>query len=157
DQEARGLPMLASLIAPPSSGAAANGGATAIDLQQALSDVDADLEDLKTNNTLKDIAPEIEGWSDDIHAVITNGVNAARFAIDPNQRDQAFAARRKLGEYAYLSRLIGALTPVEEDSFRNLAESLDEVSAVILVTLGESLANLGFAGGRYLLQVPFTE
>ena len=157
DQEARGLPMLAGAMAPPSSTPAGYAGATAIDLQQALGDVDDDLEELKGNNTLKDILPELEGWSDDIHAVIASGVNAARFAIDPNQRDQAFAARRKLGEYAYLSRLVGSLTPIEEESFRNLAESLDEVSAVILVTLGESLANLGFAGGRYLLQVPFTE
>jgi hypothetical protein len=157
DQEARGLPMLASQLVPAASGPAGYSGATAIDLQQSLVDVDDDLEDLKGNNTLKDILPELEGWSDDIHAVMENGVAAARFGIDPNQRDQAFAARRKLGEYAYLARLVGALTPVEEESFRNLAESLDEVSAVILVTLGESLANLGFSGGRYLLQVPFTE
>jgi hypothetical protein len=155
EQEARGLPFLqvpSAAVAPPAAPTA-----TSSDLQQAIADVEADLRELTTNNQLKDIAPELQGWGDTIRAAIESGTSAARYAIDPRQRDQAFAARRRLGEYARLSRLVGALTPGANTDFRNFAQSLDEVAAVMLVTLGESLANLGFAGGRYLLQVPFSE
>ena len=68
-----------------------------------------------------------------------------------------FAIRRQLGDYARLARLVGALTPVVNEEYRNLAQSLDEVSAVLLVMMGEALANTGYAGGRYLLQSPHSE
>ena len=42
-------------------------------------------------------------------------------------------------------------------SYRSLAQSIDEVNAVILVLVGESMANNGFAGGRFLLQAPYSE
>jgi hypothetical protein len=155
EQEARGLPFLQ--VPAAAAPALAAPTATGSDLLQAIGDVEADLRDLTVNNLLKDIAPELVGWGDTIQAAIDSGTSAARYAIDPRQRDAAFAARRQLGEYARLARLVGALTPAVNTDFRNLAQSLDEVAAVILVTMGESLANLGFAGGRYLMQVPFTE
>jgi hypothetical protein len=155
EQEARGLPFLQ--VAPAPAAYAVAPTATGTDLVQARSDVQMDLHQLTTDNLLKDIAPELKGWGAAIDGLIESGTAAAQFAIDPRQRDQAFAARRQLGEYARLARLIGALTPAVNQSFRGFAQSLDEVSSVILVTMGESLANLGFAGGRYLLQVPFTE
>src|SRR5262249_34904580 len=77
--------------------------------------------------------------------------------LDPVKRDTAFAMRRQLGEYARLSRMVGALTPPLNSSFRDLAESIDEVCAVMLVVMGESMANVGFAGGRFLLQAPYSE
>jgi hypothetical protein len=42
-------------------------------------------------------------------------------------------------------------------NFRRLGQALDEMSAVLLVMLGESLASVGFASGYYLLQVPLAE
>lgn len=154
-QEAQGLPFLrtTTVYAP----AAAERTATSIDLQQALSDVHKDLEQLNGNNLLKDIAAELEGWSDAIRGGSQEGVDAARFGIDPRNRDRAFGIRRTLGDYARLSRLVGALTPAATHEFRSLAQSIDEVCAVILVMLGESMANNGFAGGRFLLQAPYTE
>ncbi|WP_204269814.1 hypothetical protein, partial [Klebsiella pneumoniae] len=88
---------------------------------------------------------------------IDEGVSAARYGLDPTRRDTAFAMRRQLGEYARLARLVGALTPDLNRHFRNLATSIDEACAVMLVLMGESMANLGFAGGRFLLQAPYSE
>ncbi len=155
EQEARGLPFLQAPSAPscPLPGTAATG----VDLQQALSDVDVDLRQLGASNVLKDIAPELDGWGDHIRSAIEGATASAPYAMDPRQRDQALSARRTLGEYALMSRVLGTLTPAEDPAFRSLAQSIDEVCAVILVTMGESLANVGFAGGRFLLQVPFGE
>lgn len=153
--EARGLPFLRSeglrpVEAPPPT-------ATNVDLAQARSDVNIDLDNLIADNLTKDIRPELEGWRTVIVRSMEEGVAAARHGLDPHKRDSAFAMRRQLGDYARLARLIGALTPALNRSFRNLATSLDEAGAVILVQLGESLANLGFAGGRFLLQAPYSE
>jgi hypothetical protein len=155
EQEARGLPFLQAqqLMAP----AAAAHTATSIDLEQAQSDVDKDLRELTSNNLLKDIAAELEGWSDAIRSSADEGIQAARFGLDPRNRDRAFGVRRTLGDYARMARLLGAFTPAMNRQFRSLAQSIDEVCAVILVMLGESLANNGFSGGRFLLQAPFTE
>lgn len=155
DQEAQGLPFLQTrpLFVP----AAMDRTATSIDLEQARSDVDKDLQWLTSSNLLKDVAPELEGWADAIRAAVAEGTEAARFGLDPRQRDRAFGLRRTLGDYARLARLVGALTPSMNDSYRSLAQSIDEVCAVVLVLVGESMANNGFAGGRYLLQAPYTE
>jgi hypothetical protein len=52
---------------------------------------------------------------------------------------------------------VGALTPTLSLMYRKFAQSLDEVAAVLLVLMGEALANMGFSGGQFLLQVPYTE
>lgn len=155
DQEAQGLPFLQTspLFVP----AAMERTATAIDLEQARSDVDKDLTELTTSNLLKDVAPELDGWADAIRAAVTEAINAARFGLDPRQRDRAFGLRRTLGDYARLARLVGALTPSMNHNYRSLAQSIDEVNSVILVLVGESMANNGFAGGRFLLQAPYSE
>ena len=81
----------------------------------------------------------------------------ARFALDPRSRDRAMAARRLLGGYARLSRFVGALTPTLSPPYRALAKSLDEVAGVILVLMGDALAEIGYSGGRFLLQAPASE
>ncbi len=153
--EAKGLPFLNTIALRPTQ--VAEPTATNNDLMQAKNDVEQDLQMLIADNLTKDIRPELEGWQTVLDSAIREGTNAARFGLDPLKRDTAFGVRRQLGDYARLSRLIGALTPSLNRSFRSLATSLDEVSAVILVLMGESMANLGFAGGRFLLQVPYTE
>jgi hypothetical protein len=153
--EAEGLPFLRSV--PRFAPAAVENTATNVDLKQAMSDVDKDLDNLARNNLLKDIDAELGGWSDGIRSSAQEGVNAARFGLDPRNRDRAIGMRRTLGDYARLARLVGSLNPSATFEFRSLAQSIDEVCAVILVMLGESMANNGFAGGRFLLQAPFTE
>lgn len=153
--EARGLPFLHTPI--PRGPETPPRVATDVDLEQARDDVRLDLEKLVADNLNKDIRPELEGWQTVLQRAIDEGVAAARFGLDPHKRDTAFAMRRQLGDYARLARLIGALTPALNRCFRNLAMSLDEVSSVLLVLMGESMANIGFAGGRFLLQTPYAE
>lgn len=154
-QESKGLPFLHSLSSAPTTREAIT--ATKLDMEQAVNDVNMDLRELTTNNLLKDVVPELQGWSDAIRNGIQEAESAARFSLDPRQRDKTFAIRRQLGDYARMARLVGALTPAANSSYRNLAQSLDEVSSVLLVMMGEAMANVGFAGGRYLLQTPHTE
>jgi hypothetical protein len=153
-QEAQGLPAMPLPAAPVATPQA---GATSLDLAQATADVEMDLRELTTNNLAKDIIPELEGWAQAIRSAIQQGISVAQFGTDTRSRDMAFAMRRQLGDYARVARLVGALTPPLNAAYRNLAQSLDEVSSVILVMMGEALANTGMAGGRYLLQTPFTE
>lgn len=153
--EAQGLPFLHTPIVRTSG--LPTQTASDVDLQQARNDVTMDLVQLLGDNLTKDIRPELEGWQTVIQRSIEEGVASARFGLDPHRRDTTFAMRRQLGDYARLSRLIGVLTPALNRSFRNLAASLDEVSSVLLVLLGESMANLGFSGGRFLLQAPYSE
>jgi hypothetical protein len=154
-REAAGLPFLpmptAALASPPTT-------ATGLELQQAQSDVERDLTELTNSSLLKDIQPELRGWGSAIRRAIADGTAAARFALDPRQRDRAFGARRLLGDYARLARFVGALTSPLNPHYRRLAQSLDEVAAVLLVMMGDALASIGFGGvGRFLLQVPASE
>lgn len=153
--EAKGLPFLQTvMLAPPP---AAQQTATTVDLQQAKDDIEADLKELLSSNQLKDIVPELEGWAGVIRTMVEAGERSASQGMDTRQRDQTFAVRRQLGDYARAVRLVGTLQPRARDDFRSLAQSLDEAAAVLLVMLGEAIANTGIAGGRYLLQVPFSE
>lgn len=153
--EARGLPFLHSAVPQPATPSAPT--TVNAELQQAVDDVERDLNELLTNALLKDITPEIRGWAQGVRSAIREGTNAARFGLDPRQRDKAMALRRQLGDYARMARLVGALTPNVNAYYRSFAKSLDESAAVILVMIGESLANAGFSGGQFLLQVPYTE
>ncbi len=154
-QEARGLPFLQSANVQALMPQAAT--SSDAEWQQAKDDVERDLQELMTNTLLKDVTPEIQGWAQAIRFAIQEGGNSARFALDPRQRDKAFAVRRQLGDYARLARLVGALTPTMSATYRKFAQSLDEVSAILLVMMGEALANAGFNGGRFLLQAPYSE
>ena len=101
--------------------------------------------------------PELQGWAQAIRGIVADGIAAAPVALDPRSRDRAMAARRQLGDYARLARFVGALTCGHNQAYRRLAQSLDEVGALILVMIGESLARIGFGGGRFLLQAPASE
>jgi len=153
--EAQGLPPQtaqagAALLAPAATSSDS-------ELEQAIADVNRDLQELTTNTILKDITPELEGWASAIRSLIQEGVNAARFALDITKRDQAFAMRRSLGDYARMARLLGVVTPAMNVYYRKLAQSLDEAANVLVVRMGEALANVGFSGGRFLLQAPYAE
>lgn len=156
DREAEGLPFLLT----PSTPAPMMRVETSSDaeMQQAMDDVERDLRELTSNAILKDVTPELEGWAMAIRSMMTEAFNSARYALDSSQRDKTFGIRRTLGDYARLVRLVGALSsPVVNVNYRNLAQSIDEVTAVLLVMMGESLANVSFNRSRYLLQVPFSE
>jgi hypothetical protein len=154
-QEAKGLPFL--LASPTPAPPPISATSSDVELHQATSDVERSLQDLSGSALLDDVLPELGGWAQAIRAAIDDGSAAARFGLDPRQRDKVFAVRRQLGDYARMARLVGQFTPAMNANYRKLATSIDEVAAVILVMLGEALANVGFSSGEYLLQVPFTE
>jgi hypothetical protein len=154
-QEAQGLPFLQA----PATAALPPPRPTSSDAEFRIADGDVEkaLGDLTTNPLTNDIVPEMQGWADSIRNAVGQGYTAARQGLDPTQRDLVFALRRQLGEYARMARFVGSLSPGMMPNYRRLGQALDEVSAVLLVMLGESLASVGFASGYYLLQVPLPE
>src|SRR5271170_31184 len=154
-EEAQGLPFLqasAMTALPPSQPTSSDA-----EFRIADNDVEKALQDLTTSPLTVDIVPEMQGWADSIRNAVAQGYTASRQGLDPTQRDMVFAVRRQLGEYARLARFVGSLSPGMTPNYRRLGLALDEVSAVTLVMLGESLASVGFASGYYLLQVPLAE
>jgi hypothetical protein len=154
DLEAKGLPLLPPSALMPAAPVPVQAGPSGGELDQALGDVESDLKPLLTDSQLKDIQPELQGWAQAIRGIVADGIAAARVALDPRARDRAMGARRQLGDYARLARFVGALTCGQNLAYRRLAQSLDEVAAMILVLIGEALAGIGFGGGRFLLQAP---
>jgi hypothetical protein len=155
-QESRGLPFLQapSAAAPVVQMLTAAGGA---EWHQALEDIEQDLAALSRDAILKDVTPEIRGWAQAIRSTLQEGYDASRFALDPRNRDKGFAMRRQLNDYARLARLVGAHTPAMLTNFRKFGQSLDEAANLLLVIMGEALANVGFGGGRYVPQVAYTD
>lgn len=154
--EADGLAPLPSRL-KPSPLRAPESAATGSELTQAIADVERDLAALTADHRLKGITAELQGWGQAIRSIVADGAAAARLALDPRARDRLFAARRQLGDYARLARMIGALTQTMTVSYRRLAQSLDQVASLILVLAGEVLAGAGVGGGRFLLSVPASE
>jgi hypothetical protein len=101
--------------------------------------------------------PEMQRWADTIRGAIVLGHSAARLGLDPSQRDKVIGVRRQLGEYGRMARFVGSMHAGMTQNYRRLGQAMDEMSAVLLVMLGESLASVGFASGYYLLQVPLAE
>lgn len=155
DQEALGVPYLPAAPAMP----ALAGGRSSADaeMDQAKDDIERDLAALTQSNLLKDTMAELRGWSDAIRGLVGEGAASAPFALDTRQRDKVFGIRRQLGDYARIARMIGALTPNVNPLYRSLAKSLDEAANVLLVMMGDALANAGYTAGKFLLQVPFSE
>ena len=131
--------------------------ATGAELNQAIADIDRDLVALTGDHRLKGISAELQGWGQAIRSIVADGAAAARLALDPRARDRLFGARRQLCDYSRLARLVGALTQTMNQSYRRLAQSLDEVAGLLLVLAGEALAGAGLGGGRFLLSVPASE
>jgi hypothetical protein len=154
-QESRGLPFLQAVpVAPVVQMLTAAGGA---EWKQAQDDIESDLRSLTTDAILKDVTPELRGWAQAIRTALSEGYNASRFALDPRNRDKGFAMRRQLNDYARLARLVGAHTPSMLTNFRKFAQSLDEAANLLIVIMGEALANVGFGGGRYVPQVAYAD
>jgi len=154
EREERGLPLLAPT---PLERPVAAAGPSGAEVEQAQADIENDLRFLTTSAQLKDIEAELQGWGQAIRGHVADGLANARQALDPRARDRAFAARRALGDYARMARFVGALTPGFSLPYRRLAQSLDQVAALLLVLAGEGLAQLGTGGGRFLLAAPASE
>lgn len=133
------------------------GGAMRAELAEAQNDLDRDLDALIGESQLKDIEAELRGWATAIRTASRNGLASARLALGPNERDRALAARHTLTDYARLSRYLAALTTYEPGLFCRLAQSLDIMGGLILVTAGEALAAGGVTSTSVILQSPSSE
>jgi len=156
-QEALGLPFLQAPTTPALALPPPQPTSSDAEFNIANSDVEKALQDLASNPLTNDITPEMQGWGDSIRSAIVQGHTAARMGLDPTQRDLVIGIRRQLGEYGRMARFVGSLSPGMTQNYRRLGQAMDEMSAVLLVMLGESLASVGFAAGYYLLQVPLAE
>lgn len=154
-QEARGLPFMPMASHPRVP--VVQETSSSAEWQQSVEDIETDLRTLSSDAVLKDVRPEIQGWTQAIRSALREGYNSGRLALDPRNRDKCFGIRRQLNDYARVARLIGAMTSTVSQYYRKLAQSLDEAAAVLLVVMGEALSNIGIGGGRYLLQAPYTE
>ncbi len=135
---------------------AMGGGPSDAELVQAKDDLSRDLAALVAAPQLKDIQPELQGWQRTLPQIVERGIGAARSAVGERYRAMAMAARQELGDYARLARMLGAITPEFNGTYRSLARSIDQAAALILVLSGETIAGRGF-GGIAALPVPVSD
>lgn len=156
DAEAAGLPGV-PLAGPLPALRPAEALATSAEMERATAAVERDLQALGSDHRLQSIVEELRGWTQAILGIIADGRAAAALALDPRARDRVFGARRQLGDYARMARLIGAMSLSTGSSYRRLALNLDAVAALMLVLAGETLAGQNLGGARFLPSVPASE
>ena len=129
------------------------GLASVAELTQAQDDLERDLQSLTGASQLKDIRVELTGWGRSVRQTATDGLAAARLALDSVNYNRALTARRALGEYARLARYVGALNDSSGSYFRRFAQSCDVMAGLILVGIGESLAASGITPGAAMVRI----
>lgn len=152
DAEAAGLPRgtevsIGPAVRPPAS------LATDVEIERAETGITNDLYALSTDHRLGDLGDEFHGFRQSILETLADGRSAAALALDPRARDRLFGARRQLGEYSRLFRMIGALNPAIGSSYRRLALNLDDAGSLMLALAGETIAGLSLGGLRSLPSV----
>lgn len=153
--ERSGLPVVGVAAAAPIAVAA--GLTFGVEVAQAYDDFNRDMRSLIDDSQLKDIRAELDGWSRAIQLAADDGIASARMGLDARQRDRVFSARRHLGDYARLTRYVGALSPDNNSQYRKLAQSCDVLSGLMLVLAGDSLAAGGITRSSVVLQVPASD
>lgn len=128
-------------------------GASSAELAQAQDDLERDLQTLTTASQLKDIRVELTGWGRAIRQIGSDGLAAARLALDSVNLDRAMSARRALSEYARLARYVGALNEGSGMMFRRFAQSCDVFGGLILVAIGEGMAASGITRSTSMIRV----
>jgi hypothetical protein len=123
-----------------------------------VADAEADLErvlgEIARDPSLAEISAEMRGWARAIRAAAADGLAAARFALDPHSSDRAMTARRTLGDYARVSRYAAALASCGGNAFCRLAQACDALASLILVLLGDGLADAGVTRSTHIPRVP---
>ena len=124
------------------------------DVADAESDLERVLGEIARDPSLAEIAAEMRGWAGAIHAAAADGLASARFALDPHSSDRAMTARRTLGDYARVSRYAAALASCGGNAFCRLAQACDALASLILVLLGDGLADAGVTRSTHIPRVP---
>jgi hypothetical protein len=151
DRERKGLPFSVVLDRAATSAMVAGKRPEIADAQNDLERV---LAEIAKDPTLAEIASEMRGWARAIRAAAADGLSAARFALDPQSSDQAMTARRTLGDYARVSRYAAALASCGSGAFCRLAQACDALGSLILVLLGDGLAEAGVTRSTHIPRVP---
>jgi hypothetical protein len=155
-RERAGLNYGAVDLPPPvSNGGGSSAGQTELALAQDY--LERDINSLTNSSELKDIDVELKGWARAVRQAATDGLAAARLALDSTQNDRAMAARRVLGDYARLARYVGALSADTAPFFRHFAQSCDVMASLVLVAIGDGLAASGITRGTSLIRVAASE
>jgi hypothetical protein len=155
DEEIQGLPI--GLPAPALMIGNAPASIASLELVQAQSNIQRDLDFLTGSSQLKEVQVELQSWGETIRTWLADGAAASQQALDAGARDRVFSARRYLLDYAWVSRLVGGQTPGLSIPYRRFARSLDEASGLLLVATGEALSRIGYSGDRLMLQAPASE
>lgn len=150
-RERAGLPY--SSVPDFAPGPTGGAGASSAELAQAQDDLERDLQTLSTSSQLKDIRVELTGWGRAIRQIGSDGLAAARLALDSVNLDRAMSARRALSEYARLARYVGALSEGSGMMFRRFAQSCDVFGGLILVAIGEGMAASGITRSTSMIRV----
>ncbi len=126
------------------------------DVADAEQDLERVLGEIARDPSLAEIAAELRGWARAIRAAAADGLAAAQFALDPHSSDRAMTARRTLGDYARVSRYAAALASCGGNVFCRLAQACDAIASLILVVLGDALADAGVTRSTHIPRVPIS-
>ncbi|MDP1702490.1 MAG: hypothetical protein Q8L53_16235 [Aestuariivirga sp.] len=151
DRERKGLPFSVVIDAVATT---ANSTGTRPEIVDAQIDLERVLAEIASDPALAEINAEMRGWARAIRAAAADGLNAARFALDPQSSDRAMTARRTLGDYARVSRYAAALATCSGGAFCRLAQACDAIASLILVILGDGLADAGVTRSTHIPRVP---
>jgi hypothetical protein len=116
--------------------------------------LEAVLTQLTTSPDLADVAPEMRGWATTIRRAAVDGMASAAYAIDASERDRAFGGRRTLGDYGRLARYAAAVNSCATEIYCRLAQACDLIANLILVAIGDALADAGVTRSGAVIQVP---
>ena len=156
-RERAGLNYGAVDLPPPVSNDGGGSSAGQTELALAQDYLERDIRSLTNSSELKDIDVELKGWARAVRQAASDGLAAARLALDSTQNDRAMAARRVLGVYARLARYVGALSADTAPFFRHFAQSCDVMASLVLVAIGDGLAASGITRGTSLIRVAASE
>jgi len=151
DREKKGLPF--SVVADQIASTVVTTGNQA-QILDAQRDLERVLKEIAEAPAYAEIGAEMRGWARAIRAASADGLNSARFALDPHQSDRALAARRTLGDYARVSRYAAALTTCDGAAFCRLAQCCDTIASLILVLMGDALSDAGVTRSSLIPRVP---
>ena len=151
DRERKGLPFSVVIDAVATTAISTGKRPEIVDAQ---GDLERVLAEIASDPALAEIGAEMRGWARAIRAAAADGLNAAQFALDPQSSDRAMTARRTLGDYARVSRYAAALTTCSGGAFCRLAQACDAIASLILVLLGDALADAGVTRSTHIPRVP---
>ena len=120
----------------------------------AQNDLERVLGEIASDPALAEISGEMRGWAKAIRSATAEGLNSAPFALDQLASDRALSARRALGDFARISRYTAAMSSCDGQVFCRLAQVCDAVASLILVLMGDAMAEAGVTRSTHVPRIP---